>query len=204
MTPAERADAMERILRPALAVLADTASDPEAVARARGTLREVTRLLDGIHGLPGDRSAPVPPPHDARAHTRRAAEAEAGRLGENSDRQGDGFHGLRKGRDQCTARRRDGEQCQAPAIKGGLVCRRHGGAAPQVAINARYLELQMALYSAAMGYGEAKGTPREIDALGAWSRARNALDEAEAKLGRIAELQAELRRRNAAQPPGTS
>lgn len=32
----------------------------------------------------------------------------------------------------CTARRQDGEPCRAPAIKGGSVCRVHGGRAPQV------------------------------------------------------------------------
>ncbi len=33
---------------------------------------------------------------------------------------------------QCTATNRKGNQCGKPAIKGGNVCRIHGGAAPQV------------------------------------------------------------------------
>lgn len=42
-------------------------------------------------------------------------------------------------REQCNATRRDGERCQAPAVKGATVCRRHGGAAPQVQRNAEFL-----------------------------------------------------------------
>lgn len=33
---------------------------------------------------------------------------------------------------KCGARRSDGRECQAPAIRGGSVCRTHGGSAPQV------------------------------------------------------------------------
>ncbi len=33
---------------------------------------------------------------------------------------------------QCTATRVDGKRCTASAIRGGLVCRMHGGAAPQI------------------------------------------------------------------------
>lgn len=33
---------------------------------------------------------------------------------------------------QCTARRKNGTKCGNDAIKGGRVCRMHGGAAPQV------------------------------------------------------------------------
>lgn len=33
---------------------------------------------------------------------------------------------------ECGAKKRDGEPCGAPPIKGGKRCRRHGGAAPQV------------------------------------------------------------------------
>jgi hypothetical protein len=80
------------------------------------------------------------------------------------------------------------------AIEGGLVCRRHGGAAPQVAIAAEYLGKQLAVASASMAYDEAKGTPGELEALCKWSRAKNQLDEYEVKLARLRELQAEARR----------
>lgn len=33
---------------------------------------------------------------------------------------------------KCSAHRQDGVDCQAQAIKGGTVCRVHGGSAPQV------------------------------------------------------------------------
>ena len=32
----------------------------------------------------------------------------------------------------CTARRKNGQPCGAKAIRGGTVCRMHGGGAPQV------------------------------------------------------------------------
>ena len=42
-------------------------------------------------------------------------------------------------RERCSARRRDGQPCGAPAAKGAVVCRVHGGAAPQVLRNAAIL-----------------------------------------------------------------
>lgn len=33
---------------------------------------------------------------------------------------------------RCRAHRKDGQPCRAWAIRGGYVCRKHGGAAPQV------------------------------------------------------------------------
>jgi hypothetical protein len=42
-------------------------------------------------------------------------------------------------RERCTARRRDGQQCGAPAVPGATVCRRHGGSAPAVRRNAEQL-----------------------------------------------------------------
>jgi hypothetical protein len=112
-----------------------------------------------------------------------------------------GLHKLRKGRDNCTATRRDGEPCQAPAVEETLVCRRHGGSAPQVLIKARHQQLQMALYSASRDWEEARGTPGEFDALCRWSRAGRELDEYEAKLRLLAALRAELKRGRAAQDP---
>lgn len=42
----------------------------------------------------------------------------------------------------CTAHRQDGHPCKAQSIRGGTVCRVHGGAAPQVrqAANLRLLQ----------------------------------------------------------------
>ncbi len=45
---------------------------------------------------------------------------------------------LAPGTPQCTAHKRSsGDRCKLPAIKGGTVCRRHGGSAPQVQRSAR-------------------------------------------------------------------
>lgn len=38
---------------------------------------------------------------------------------------------------RCTAKRRDGRRCGNWSIRGGFVCRMHGGAAPQVRAKAR-------------------------------------------------------------------
>ena len=89
-------------------------------------------------------------------------------------------------------------------MPGTLICRRHGGAAPQVLIKARHFELQMALNNAALEHQAAEGTSGEFDALCRWSHAERELAEYEAKLARLSELRAELRRRKAAQPPETA
>jgi len=101
---------------------------------------------------------------------------------------------LRKGRDQCTAHRRDGGQCLAPAVEGSLVCRRHGGSAPQVQIAARHFVLMEAHYGAVLEWEAARGTPDEFDALCRWSAAQLALAEYEAKLVRLAVLRAKVKR----------
>lgn len=101
---------------------------------------------------------------------------------------------LRKGRRRCEATRRDGRRCQAPAIAGGTVCRRHGGAAIQVRISARHMQLLEARYAAHKAWEAARGTPGEFDALCATSRADNAVWRYEAKLEEIREMRARLRR----------
>ena len=191
LTPAERADSMVSILRPSLLVLADPASGPEAVAQARSVLDRVLELLDGLHP-PGD---PVQLQRGESITRARASEADD----DDEARKADGLHPLREGRDRCSAHRRDGEECQAPAVPFTLVCRRHGGSSPQVKIAARRLELQAALYDAAMGHQEAKGTASEFDALCAWSHAEKELKEFEVKLEQLAGLRAQLRRSKAAQ-----
>ena len=42
----------------------------------------------------------------------------------------------------CTAHRKDGEPCTQPAIKGGMVCRMHGGSAPQTKAKAARVLLE--------------------------------------------------------------
>ena len=48
-------------------------------------------------------------------------------------------------RADCTARRQDGKPCGSYAIRGGTVCRRHGGSAPQVRAAANRRLAAMAL-----------------------------------------------------------
>jgi hypothetical protein len=52
--------------------------------------------------------------------------------------------------ERCTAHRSDGTPCGAWAIRGGFVCRMHGGAAPQVraAAHARLFEERIARHAA--------------------------------------------------------
>jgi hypothetical protein len=209
MTPAERAAVLSRILAIAIPVLANPASPPGEITRAREALRKVTTLIDSLHA-PGpahaERSPEPGEPHVARARARRppaddAAEAERARR--NADRAEDGLHGIRKGRLPCEATCRDGTPCKAPAIAGGSVCRRHGGAAPQVAIAARHMELLLAHAEALEAHAAARGTPAGFGALCRWSAARNALDEYEAKLTRLRQLRADLRRRKEATSTST-
>jgi hypothetical protein len=110
-----------------------------------------------------------------------------------SDREAAGLRKLRKGRDACGAARRDGASCRAPAIPGGLVCRRHGGAAPQVVIAAGHEIRQLAAWAAARDLDQARGTPGQFEALCAWTAASRKLTEYERKLERLAELRAERR-----------
>ena len=100
---------------------------------------------------------------------------------------------LRKGRERCGARRRDGQPCQAPAIEGGLVCRRHGGGSPQAQIKARHRVLMEASYFAHLEWQEARGTNREFDALCRALQAGRDLDVYEVKLLRLAHLRAAVK-----------
>ncbi len=104
---------------------------------------------------------------------------------------------LRKGRDRCEATRRDGQSCGAPAIADGFVCLRHGGAAPQVQIAAKYRGLQMRAYIADCEWRESMGTPRQFDKLCAALRAREAVEAYEDKMQRLGELRAAVKRQRA-------
>ena len=92
-------------------------------------------------------------------------------------------------------------RARRPPSEGTLVCRRHGGASPQVLIKAQHQQLQMALYSARRDWEDARGTPGEFDALCKVTHAERDLDAYEVKLRLLAELRAELKRRRAAQEP---
>jgi hypothetical protein len=106
--------------------------------------------------------------------------------------------GQHRERDRCGAKRRDGQPCGLPAIPDGWVCRRHGGAAPQVAIAAEYQEKQLQLYAAEVEFKEARGTPREFGALCRALQARRDLKAYEIKLVRYYDLRDALRERRAA------
>jgi hypothetical protein len=99
---------------------------------------------------------------------------------------------LRKGRDRCTASRRDGQRCEAPAVAETLVCRRHGGGAPQVKVAARRRQLQLRAIVTWQEYQEAIGTSRRFDMLCRACRAADALRDFEDAMNAIALLKAEL------------
>ncbi len=102
---------------------------------------------------------------------------------------------LRKGREGCGATCRDGHPCQAPAVPEALVCLKHGGSAPQVAIKARHR--QLAYFVALHDWLDARGTDQEDNALTRHGNALSALRAYEGKLEHLRELQAEARRRKA-------
>lgn len=203
MMPAERLATYERILAPVLPVLADPASPPEAVEYARGVWAKVTTLIDNLHGISAPQTAvnqKQARPQDARVRAREDPAIMIARLQQAAEREAAGLHHLRKGRHPCEAATRDGTPCQAPAIAGGSVCRRHGGAAPQVRVKASLTLLYLARYEAGQALDAAMGGPGEFDALCEWSRADNAVKRAKAKVEQIRELRAVQRRRKAAPP----
>jgi hypothetical protein len=96
--------------------------------------------------------------------------------------------------DRCTARRRDGERCEAHAIPGGNVCEQHGGSARQVKIAARHRELQFALVDAVQTWRETG----DFDDLCKVTAAQRAVAEYEAKLELLSELRRSLAEKRAA------
>jgi hypothetical protein len=139
-------------------------------------------------------SSKVPNPI-TRARAREASAAE------NAERQANGRHKLRAGRDQCTATRRDSQPCEAPAIPGGLVCERHGGAAPQVRIAAQHRQLQLALWMARADFRAVRGTPDQFEALCKITAAERDLEAFETKLRLLREVKAYVRSRRATEAP---
>lgn len=85
-------------------------------------------------------------------------------------------------REQCTARRRDKKRCEAQAIEGGSVCRKHGGSAPQVAIAARRKVLLEEMLAAGQAWEKTGGSHggelnlRQLAALRRVGAAGNALE----------------------------
>jgi hypothetical protein len=176
---------------------------PEVAAEALGLLASALRLM----GQARDEYLAVPDPM-----TRACARVEdpvitAGQGSDGDDepeqRPDGALRKLRMGRDRCTACRRDGQPCQAPAIENGLVCRRHGGAAPQVAIAAERMGKQLKLYKAVMEANESIGTAGEFEALCSVTQAEQEVADYEVKMRLLAELRAERLRRSAAATPMT-
>jgi len=182
LIPQDRIDRLAQII-----ARARSTGNAEALSRAIDLLGQVLEQNASEADVSQNQPDPI-----TRAHARARGD-------------GDGLHKLRKGRDRCGATRRDGEPCQAPAIEGGLVCRRHGGGAPQVKIAAEHFRNKLAAYSAGRDFEEARGTPGEFDVLCKALRAQRDLDAYEVKLGLLAELRAEVRQKRAARArdPGT-
>jgi hypothetical protein len=171
----------------------------DALAKAALLLGQIIRAYHPEP--PGDDVRPDrAEPHDARA----PACAHARETGQLDDRQLDGLHKLRKGRDQCGATTRNGGRCQAPAIEGHYVCRRHGGGAPQVALKAEYTGNLMRVYTVHREYEEARGTAREFDALCEALQATRDLEAYQIKLRLLRELKAGLKQRKAVPQPDTA
>lgn len=64
---------------------------------------------------------------------------------------------------QCTAHRRDGQRCTQSPIRGGTVCRMHGGSAPQVQKSARAYLAEQVQPSITRLVKERDGAPKSAD-----------------------------------------
>jgi hypothetical protein len=153
---------------------------------------EAIRLTTPPEAVPRTKARP----HHAPARAREATAAE------NAERKAGGLHKFRAGREQCTATRRDGQPCEAPAIPGGLVCKRHGGGAPQVKIAAQHRQLQLALWVAGADFDAARGTSEQFEALCKVTAAERDLDAFETKLRLLREVQAFVRAKRPVQVDG--
>jgi len=108
----------------------------------------------------------------------------------------------REGREQCTAHARSrGRRCQAPAIEGGWVCLKHGGAAPQVAIAARRRVLTERLFAAYGTWQQVHDPGRpagqwmsrtEVNSLGTIAFLERELEQHDQDMQLIALMRAEL------------
>jgi hypothetical protein len=164
-------------------------------------LAEATHLLARLIPASQDQTAEPATRHTAPDPMRGARTRARGDDPLDAEREAEGLHRLRRGRDQCGATTRDGGRCKAPAIAGGLVCRRHGGAAPQVALAAEYTENLGAAYAARQAYEEARGTPGEFDALCRALDAERGLEAYQIKLRILRDLKAGRTRQNHNDPP---
>jgi hypothetical protein len=91
-------------------------------------------------------------------------------------------------RDPCSAKRRDGAPCGAPAIPHGTVCGSHGGAAPQVQIAAQRMRLRLALWCRNEDLQAGLDTSARFDLLCRFTAAQRALEQFEAKVIEVAEM----------------
>lgn len=86
--------------------------------------------------------------------------------------------GLRGQPVRCSATNRRGQQCSSPAIKGAVVCRMHGGSAPQV--KAKALERLKALQPKAITVLESLLDRQEFPTV-QMAAVRDVLDRTEGK-----------------------
>ena len=133
-----------------LARLADIAGQ----AFDAGDTDALARVADLLAWALQQTTAPAGASHTGADPTTRAHAREDW---PGSERETDGLRKLRKGRRQCSATRRDGTRCRAPAIAGGDCCLKHGGSAPQVQIAAKHALLLTARYTAHRAWEDAQG-----------------------------------------------